>query len=262
MATDLKQYVSRFPGLEQQGAATDRLMIAPEEGQLGYHSANLAARVFGKQLSMLIAPLEPYSTTIVTETKDNSGGGAATITHGAGGTIFNGVGAGADDDATIRSQRTWTLAKSKVYTATGLFQVDTAAKIGVTFGFGTSSVAEYFSANPTDGVYLFKDKTSTALYGRIVQNGAAEVDSAKLADLADATDIEVSVKFCIGNSAALSWGQWWVNGAVTPFSSAQLTALFALMTTPPTLCAQFGVRLGEAVVHSATAQGLWWEVDR
>lgn len=245
-------YVSQRPGLERAGRATDTLYVSPEEGAIGFLPSNHLGAMTGWHGMFAFGGHIPYVVAEQTETKDNS----STIAKGAAGYVFQVQASPSDnDDVCINSVATKAVAANKIWKAALVVKVSSAANFGLKFGFVTSGGTEIFTANPTDGVFFSKAKNAATVVGSVVENGNAAVSTGTILTMTDDTEVEIAVEFCIGSSAATSWGSWWVNGTETKFSAAQLTALYTLLaTTAPTLAAHLGFRVNSTTQRSGTVR--------
>lgn len=269
MATDLVGYISTHPGLEQSQRCSDRVHVNELEGLFGRFGHTWMARQAQKINLLSIGGLAGYQTAPLTETKDNS----STIAFAAGGLRFQTQATPTDnDDTCVTGIRAVTMTADKYYGFAARIQVSSAANYGVTLGIVTSGSTELFTANPTDGVFIIKAKNAATLTARVVENGNAAVDvtsfrtassAGAAVSMADATDMELGVIFKAGSTAAKASGWWNIDGYITPFSAAQLTALHTLLnTTAPTLAAQIGFRVNSTTQRNALVQFAEAEGDR
>ena len=80
--------------------------------------------------------------------------------------------------------------------------------------------------------------------------------------MADATFMELGIKFFIGPTAAQSWGEWWINGFRTPMATTQVADIFAMVAGAPTLAAQLGFAVNGTTQRSAIVDFALAEVDK
>ena len=269
MSTSVGSRIPSRTGLEQGGAITEKIHVAPTEGQFAYFGENHLSRMEGKCMAITFGGAGGYGAARYIETKDNS----STIAYGSLGLKFQTNNPAVDtDDVGITSQEAITLVPNKIYKTMVRQQHAEAQKMGFRIGFGggfaSTSQPEAFTA-ANDAVMIQKNAGSANVYGSVIQNGASAVNTGTLLTVTAATDFVIGFEFVIGvdstgaATAALCRGLWWINGIATPFSSAQLTALAALYnTTPPTLQAHHGFRVSSTVQRSVDCS--WWlaEIDR
>jgi hypothetical protein len=230
------------PGAEQGKAVSKKIRASMGEGQFGGFPLNRISQLEDSSVWFEVGR-HSYPSNIVSETKD----GTSTIAIAAAGLVM--TGSADTDDVTIRSVQTWTAASDKLYFAHARVKLEDVDKIGLTFGFGTSGTAEYFTAVPADGVYLFSAHNAATLIGKVCENTNAADDSGTLATLVDDTEVLIGVVFDDNN------GWWYVNGTKTAFTADQKTALAAMFaTTAPTLCFQMGMRQNGAGALKTTWQ--------
>jgi len=269
MSTTFGSRIPSRTGLEQGGAYTDKIHVSPSEGQFGYLGENHISRMEGKVMAIQLGGAGGYGSSRFIETKDNS----ATIAYGSLGLKFQTNNPAVDlDDVGITSQETVTLVPNKIYKSMVRQQHAAEQKMGFRIGFGggfaSTSQPEAFTA-ANDAVMIQKNPGSASVYGSVIQNGAAAVNTSALLTVTAATDFVVGFEFVIGvdnsgtSAASLCRGLWWINGVPTVFTSAQLTALAALYnTTPPALQAHHGFRVSSTIQRSVDCS--WWlaEIDR
>lgn len=272
MSTTVDLRYPTKPGLEL-GVVSDKMRIAPTEGQYGNLPANEYASKEGKSLSAGWGGRDSYVAARFIQTTDNS----STIAYASG---VNGVRLQTQatptdsDDVGITTNEARLAAPGIVFKSLIRVNVSSAANFGLAFGFAggfaVPATPEVFT-NPNDGVYLIKAKNAATMVGRVIQNGAAAVDSGTLVTLTDGADIVVGVEFCLGQVgdtvgsivAARSYAQWWVNGVAIPFSAAQMTALLALINaTAPTLQGHLGLRVNSTTQRNGVVNWASWDADR
>lgn len=261
MATELSNAVPNRQGLDASGVAvSEKLHVNPAEGPKGYLAANQIAACEGKAMVVGWGGYVPYVSGKFTETKDNS----STIAYtGAGLRFQTNVSPTDNDDTCVTSLETQLLAAGKVYKWTMDITISSVANFGFTVGFVTSGSTELFTADPADGVFLTKAKNAATVVLRVIENSGTPANSATIATMVDATKVKFSVEFMCGASAALSWGNVYVDGVRTAFTSSQLTGLFNMVTTTaPTLAFQVGTRVNGTTTRNAVMSYCLGEVDR
>lgn len=258
MREKIREYVNTHVGKERQGAVFHLLERAIAEDDMRDMPSNWMSQVEGKVPLMMVSPIH-YVAALYTETKDNAGGNIAIGANGIRMTI-GGAPVVDNDDYVISGVNARVLSQDVVLNFSTRVQLSSAANIGITGGIVTSGGTELFTGNPTDGVFMIKAKNAaTPLVGRVVENGNAagdvninQANSGTDLTMTDAGDVRVGFACAAGSSAALSWGCFYcakgsgpdTKAVITPFTSAQLTKLRAMLaTTAPTLAAQIGCRV-------------------
>ena len=273
MSTQHADHLPLKPGRDSEGIGASHILhVNDAEEQFSRHSARILSGLEGKALSVGWGGPLGDSTGRFTATNDNS----ATQAWTDGGLRFQLQAAPSDgDDVGRNTLECQTLAVGKRYKCSTRVQVSSAANLGFSFGFATKATAEVNSANPADGVFFIKTKSSSALVARVVANSATAVDISGtnfISDanktlaapvFADAIDIQLGIEFEIGATAAATFGWWIVNGFKTPFSAAQITALFDMYnTTAAVLCGVYGFRVNSTTQRNGVSSFAWWEIDR
>lgn len=248
MATSVEHFEGRHPGVSHLGAHA--FHISDHDKKYRRHAANHIAAMAGKKTLMAIGGLSPYVEAQYTATKENS----STIAEAGDGLRFQTDATATDeDDITITSARTYTIAANKIFTMTAKVKVSHATSFGFLVGFVTSGSTVPGSTAPADGVYFIKAHSSAALTARVIENSQAADDVTDFMDadgtasavtiVAD-TFVELGMKFMAGSSADNSWGEWLVDGFVTKMTAAQVTAVYTMLaTTPAVLAAHVGFRV-------------------
>jgi len=169
-----------------------------------------------------------------------------------------------DDDfnMSLQSIQLFTPAASKRMTCYARFAVDDADKIGFAIGLGTTQVLN-FTTDFTDKIVLQKAITATAMVGAVRGESGTAANSATLATVTDAGIVQAGFSCVIGSSAATSSGVWIVGGVgVEPFTAAQLTQLFAMLTTPQSLYFTINCTGVTGATHTLTVISAICEVER
>lgn len=244
------------------------LHVDSQENQDAYFAANRISAQINKKVLMRIAHDTNQSTNAgavasVTDgadlfTIDADPAGNATEFIDAG--FLMRTGANSGDDTVYRRLCAWTPAASKRVCARAYLKVDDVTKSGFFFGI-CASTTDPINTDASDLVAIRKAPTSASIIGRVNGNSGGAADSATLATMVNDTFIEIGFQFIIGSSAATSAGSFWINGTETAFTSAQLTALFGILTTPPSMYAILACRTGEAASHTITVSDALLEVD-
>lgn len=263
MATQLSHYLSTHPGLEQStGGASHLMHTDPAEGFFGRMSATKFAEAKGKILLGAQFNGTGYNATDETQTL-----ASGTIAPAAGGLLWT---TAASSTAVVsRGTRTVTPAAGQYWKAVMRVQSTTAATCGIYLGISAVTTTPF--TNTTDMVSIFCPNNSAALTARVRGDSGTAADNTSFVtsntgttgavSLTNTTDIELGIEFYFGATAAASWGRFWVNGYPTPFTSAQITQLFAILTTPVALTVHRAVQ-GDGSSRTATMQFFFAEVDR
>lgn len=258
MGLTVSHYLSSKPGVETT-RVQDQMRVDWSQSHIGgFPAFRDLAEPTGNWLPILDLRPGVYvaANAGVTETKDNSGTIAVVATTGK--LRFQTTASPTDNDDIAINGSTVTplITSGKWYKGYLKVQVSSAANYGLIFGLVTAGGTEYFTAAPADGIYFIKAKNAATIVGRVVENSNAADDSATLATLSDATDIELGFSFKIGTSAADTVGYWEVNGTRTAFTANQLDALYKIYgTTQATLCAHLGCRVNSTTQRNAIITG-------
>lgn len=268
MALDFDCRVPTRPGQETVGSVTDRMRIAPSEGFFGYMPRNDYARA--KQCIALGSQFSGPGYLSTDEVQQIVG---ASITPGAGGLVFT----TAADTVEIfsRSARTVVPAAGQYWKAVARIASTTAATCGFIFGFATVDTSP-IASDPTDMMCIRCPSNSAALTARVKGNNGTAADLTSFqttarsiaagtptaVSLVDVTDMEIGVEAYIGSTDALSWGNWWINGFATPFTSAQVTALRDMVDTTPLALSRYIGLLPEGSARVVTVQYCFAQVTR
>jgi hypothetical protein len=272
MSTNVDFRIPTKPGAEL-AAVSEKLRVAASEGQFGQFPATDIAAKEGKILAAGWGGRDAYVAARYIVTLDNT----ATVAYATGvaGVRFQTNATSVDnDDVGATTNEARLVAPGIIFKAMARVNVSSVANLGLAFGFAgglaVPATPEVFTA-PNDGVYLIKAKNAATMVGRVIQNGAAAVDSGTLLTMTDAADAVVGVEFCLGAVgdsvgsivAAKSYANWWINGTAVPFSAAQMTALLALInTTAPTLQGHLGFRVNGTTQRNGVANWVTWDADR
>lgn len=256
MRLELDYFVDSHPGLEQGGPVTDRLRISPSEGFLGYFPLNLWA--MARSWKPLGCQYAGHSFEVLDHTQTLNSG---TVAMGAGGLVF--TTAAASSETVQQSKVTYTPAAGQYWKGAWKVASTTAATCGLVLGFCATGDTSPIASDATDGVWFNVGSASAVITARVRGNSGTASDQATFVvsndpatayaavSLVDVTDMELGMEFFFGSTAALSWGAFWVNGYRTPFTAAQVTQLFAILTTPPALARYEGI-LGDGSARVAT----------
>ena len=260
---DLDFYVNQHPGLESVGRATDRLRVAPQEGFLGFMP--LTYMGLARDCVALGCQYYGHGWDAADETQTLNSG---TIAASANGLLFTTAASSAE--VVTRGLRTYTPAAGQYWKAVTRLQSTTAATCGLFFGIAAADTTP-IASDPTDMVALRCPNNSAALTARVIGNGGTAADQTTFVtdaagtmaavSLANTTDMELGVEFYIGSTAALSWGAFWVNGFRTAFTAAQITQLFAMLTTPQAMTRYLAIQ-GDGSARTATVQYVMAQVTR
>lgn len=264
---DLAEYISTHPGREVwPGGAFARLHLAPAEGQFAHHGANHFARN-EKGITLLSILDGLYVNGGLTETKTNS----STIAQTASGLRFQTQATPTDGDnveiiglraATPLAGTAGINGGNAYWIASTRLQVSSAANFGCSFGFVTAGTTGVVASDPANGFYFRKAKNSANLIGSTIQGGGTRHDTGTLLALSDAIDVVVTVKAWFNATQASCGGEWWVNGVLTPFSSAQATDVFNMIAGAPSLSTQLGFVVNGTTQRNAIVQWALGETDR
>jgi hypothetical protein len=187
---------------------------------------------------------------------------AATIAaNGAGLLIVNGT--TQNNDAFIIGKRARTVVAGKVHTAIARVSLEDVDQDGLWFGFWTAADAEIAQAEPADGIYFESGVTVATLIGTVRTASGTSADTGTLATLTNGTMVQIGVQFACGATAAESWGHWWVDGTLTPFTAAQLTALgVAGAAADASLICGIGSSANDTGADDIIIEYAWGGVDR
>lgn len=255
-------------GREQIGPAHNQLAIDPAERQWGFFPATWLASMDQIPVLLSFGGLHPYTPGMVTETKDNSATIGA-VPDGIGIRFQTGGTPADNDDVAISGLNAAKPALGKDWFGFCRVQMPDVSNMGFTFGVATSGLGELFTANPDDGVFFYKAKNSAALTLRVCENGNGPVNITDFAfasgtgalNFTNNTDLVLGFHFRIGSSAASSTGEVWMNGYRTVLSSSQISALYAMLTTPTSLSPYLGFRVNgttqKSAVVAACCVGCW-----
>jgi hypothetical protein len=245
--------------------------VAPSNLEWGFSSTRMPAAMYGKKISTGWGGPVKYVSEDSVETKDNS----STITRISGGRRFQTQATPTDnDDVVWKSLDAAALAHGKMWSLNVVVQLSSAANLGVSLGFATDGLGELFTADPTDGLVLLKAKNSASGgLMRLKENGNAAVDTTVAADkftMVDATEHRFSIRMRAGKpgqtgtvAATDCLIRATFDGRVIPATSAQLTALAAMLnTSAPTLAAYVGFRVNSTTQRNGLVAYCWFEVDR
>lgn len=279
MPQDLQLHINPTPGREVwPGGAAHRLRLADAEGKYAHLSAFSAGRLFNRTTFIRFGDI-PYNNAELTETKQNS----STIAASGAGVRFQTQATPTDGDKVeIISLRTFTPVsgslppadKPAMYIAFAKAQVSSAANMGLSFGFVTAGATGIIAANPNDGIFVVKAKNATGLTARTIQGGGTAHDittfnldnssspATGAVNMADATFMELGLKFFIGPTAAQSWGEWWINGFKTPMTTAQVADIFNMVAGAPSLAAHIGFAVNGTTQRSGTVDYAIAECDK
>ncbi len=227
MSKDLQNHLAQYPGPEQTaGSPTHRRMfVGPYDNQdNGFPASSVADAFESIDLGRITTSGGGPATTANNYTFTVDGTGA--VSNGNDGYAMT-TGATSGNKILVRHNRrapsSGVLGKRSV--AKYRLSINTVASSTSISGFYDSSSVDPVGTPPGNGVYFAI--TNGAIVGRVRSSGAS-ADSGTLATLTDGTVAELDIKFLNTGSAATSWGEFWVNGVVTPFTSAQLTQMVGL----------------------------------
>jgi len=232
-----KLYVPTHPG--QVGAKRLKDYVVPlEDGSGGMQPALLVGNLLEKNMAPIIGGglNQDYATSLTVPgwTVTTGGTGDATANATTGGLLAT---LASDDnfDMTLDSVLAVTPTTGKWYHLAARMQVSDATGIGFKIGLttGGSAAALPFGTNYTDVVAFSKPIASAAMVGTCRGNSGTAADTATLATVVAATEIEIGFAFYCHATAAQ--GYWVVNDTVTGMSAAQLAQINALLTTPQTM---------------------------
>lgn len=224
----LQFFVNQRPGREQAGPSTRYLYIGGSEGRDYGFSAN----AFGEQFeSIPLGMLGGQGSSPLLSGSTTASSGPWVATYDTGGTATWGVDGYTLTTATtsgnkfhIRHSRRWlSTTTQKVVTMKSQFQIDTVANSTLYIGFWNTQT-DPSGTPPTNGVFFVI--TAGAIVARVRGASGTAADSGTLATMADATEVEVDIKWNLNGST--SWGEFWVNGTKTAMTAAQLTQLQAM----------------------------------
>jgi hypothetical protein len=231
-----KLYVPTHPG--QVGAKRLKDYVVPvEDGSGGMSPAFLVGNLLEKNMAPIIGGglNQDYATSLTVP-------GWTVVTGGTGDATANAVTAGggllmtlaSDDnfDMTLDAVGAVTLAEKKWYHLAARIQVSNATGIGFKIGLttGGSAAALPFGTNYTDVVAFSKPIASAAMVGTCRGDSGTAADTATLATIVAATEVEIGFAFYIDStSATTSRGYWVVNDTVTGMSAAQIAQIDKLM---------------------------------
>jgi hypothetical protein len=227
-------YVPTHPGKLGVGAFKIRnYHVPPEDGLGAYMAAFPVGSLLNRNAFPTIGGGVPFDINAWTETTGGTGdvpGGAYATTAG-GGRLFT-LASDDDFDYTIASKQVLTPASGQYWTMGCRFHVSAATGVGIKLGFATAAALP-FGTNYTDIVGFSKDIASADLKAVVRGNSGTQSASAALATVADNTEVEVGFYAYI--HATSPHGAFFVNGTETRMSSAQLTQLAAILTTPQSM---------------------------
>jgi len=228
MSKDLQNHLGLYPGPEQTaGSPTHRRMfVGPYDAQdHGFPSNGVA---------------EAFESVDLGRITTSSGGPAATannytFTVDGAGAVSNQndgyqmlTGATSGNKILVRHNRrapaSGCLGKRSV--AKYRLSVNTVASSTSICGFYDNGSTDPVGTPPANGVFFVI--TNGAIVGRVRGASGTAADTVTLATLTDGLVAELDLKFLNTGVAATSWGEFWVNGMLTPFSAAQITQLVAL----------------------------------
>jgi hypothetical protein len=227
-----KLYVPTHPG--QVGAKRLKDYVVPlEDGSGGMQPALLVGNLLEKNMAPIIGG------GIVPNVGSLTVGGWTVTTGGTNDAIALDVGGGlllttaSDDnfDMTLASVLTVTPTTGKWYHMGARIAVSDATGIGIKVGLGTSAALP-FGTNFTDCVVFSKAIASAALLGQVRGNSGTAADTATLATMVAATEVEIG--FAVYVHATEPKGYWVVDDVQTGMSAAQLAQVVLLLTTPQT----------------------------
>jgi hypothetical protein len=140
----------------------------------------------------------------------------------------------------------------------GKFKALQAAVATSNLLFGViNSQTNPFTTPPTNGVYF--SATNGAVVGNVIGASGTLAQTGTLIQLTNGALAELDFKFMNTGSASTSWGEWWVNGVRTPFTSAQVTQLLAITGN---LVFEAGVQTTASSAASFTVDACRVEYDR
>lgn len=142
-----------------------------------------------------------------------------------------------------------TPAAYKKFRCVAKFQIDDRTLTKFALCFGTDS-NDPIATPVADHVSIWHDTGNGVLLGKVRGNGGtvATDTTDTLPTISNATDYEMGIYFFIADSATNSVGWFEVDGTRYRMSSAQMTQLYAILTSPPTtFCGMLAIRTGSAV---------------
>lgn len=239
MGENHKLYIPTHPG--NVGSKRIKDYIVPvDDGSGGYQPAFVLGNLLEKNMAPIIGGgfNQDYATSLTVPgwsvTTGGTGDATANATTAGGGLLIT---LASDDnfDMTLDAVGTVTPTSGKWYHLSARFQVSDATgigfKIGLTTGGGAAALP--FGTNYTDVIAFSKAIASAAMVGTVRGNSGTAADTATLATIVAATEVEVGFAFYLDATEAK--GYWVVNDTVSGFTAAQEAQLNALLTTAPTM---------------------------
>lgn len=238
-STKHKMYVPTHPGRLGNRRICD--MYVPDDDILGaFMPANIVALLLKGEATGWYGPFGPSSNRW-TQTLTGTGAAVANGT-GEGGGILVTCGSSSTFNTNQESKQTFPITTDRHYGAAFRFQVSAITGIGFRIGFGNSQVLP-FTTEYTDFVGFSKPIASANMVGAVIGNGGSIANSATLATMVNATEIMCGFKFVASSTTAYNMGFFWtlISGTLTKtnMTAAQLTALQAILTTEPSMYANW-----------------------
>lgn len=225
MSKDLQNHLSQYPGPEQvAGAATHRRMfVGPYDNQdYGFPANTLADAFESVDLGRITTSGGGPASSASNFTFQIDGAGA--VANGSDGYTLT-TGATSGNKVVVRhNRRAASGAANRLAVAKYKLSLGTVANATSLIGFYNLQMDPVGTA-PTNGVFF--SVVGGVLVGR-VRGASGTAADVSLGSLTDGAVTDLDIKFLNTGSAATSWGEFWVNGVRTGFSSAQLTQLAAV----------------------------------
>jgi hypothetical protein len=235
---------ARYPAREGPPSIRSRTLHYEDSNGDGFRlPANMFASLFEKNMAPIIGGgiNDDYATSLTVPGWGATVGGTGDATAGAtsqGGGLL--ITCPSDDDFNMGLESTMTVTptSAKWYSMACRLQISDAVGIGFRIGLGNSQALP-FTTDYTDFVGLSKAILSADVYGRVRGNsGTAAQSAAALGTMVAATEIEIGMAFYLHATAQEGYFSYKTATADAPtftaMTSAQLTALATILTTPPT----------------------------
>lgn len=234
----------RYPTEQGPPSLRSRFMHHEDGDHDGFRlPANMLSRMFEKNMAQIIGgggnPNLGTSLTVPGYTVTTGGTADATAYSTTGGLLMT---LASDDnfDMTLDSALNVTPTTGKWYSMLARITVSGATalgfKIGLTTGAGDAALP--FGTNYTDVVAISKAIASANVVGTCRGNSGTAADSSTLGAIST-TEVEVGFAFFLHATTPAGYWSYKTAAAETPtitaFTSAQLTQVAGILTSPPTM---------------------------
>lgn len=242
MATNTIQYFPTHPGANGLISPADLHFTTAKNGQPSAPEARIAANILGRLFAKNTFPMvgghDPYTAAHWTVTTTGTGAAVADATTAGGGVLLT-AGSTSTFNTNLQSKQIWTPVADKWFTVLARVQTSDITTVGFEFNIGNSQV-DPATTNYTDVVGMKMAVGAGTVIGKVRGDSGTQAATGTLYTLAAATDAFLGFSFKLNATASSCAGYWYagstIQGAtVTAFTSAQLTQLAAILTTPPSM---------------------------